>query len=78
MESELQKFIALALAVVDRQIGLRFAVRRTDNIGGLVNTALELAFIATSGWIWIHRINAWIVPSLAICTVGAIRAIESV
>lgn len=77
MHAELHDLAALALLVVGGQVVFLLAVGDGDDVGGLVDAALELALVAEGIWV---RVN-WVyvgVSSLAKRRIGAVRAIDGV
>jgi hypothetical protein len=45
LEAEFHELVALTFGVADGEVGFGLAVGCTDHVGGLVDSALELAFV---------------------------------
>lgn len=78
LESELHPFIALALLVVGREVRLLLSVRDGDDVGGLVDTALELTLESSWVGIWVAGVKSWGVTSLTEGGIGAVGAVNAV
>lgn len=76
LQSELEKFVALPLLVVSRQVILINTVRNRYDVSWRINAALQRTLVSVR--IGVRRIQDWIVSSFAICRVSAIRPVESV
>jgi len=66
--------------VISRKINLLLAIRDRDDRRWLVCPAHELAFVSTSEVrrVRVDRVKGWVIPSLAECSVCAVRTIKSV
>lgn len=70
MQAELQELCALALLVLGWEVVFLLTVRDGDDIGRLVDTALELALVASWDWVWVDGVD-WV-------DVLAVRAVDGV
>lgn len=78
METEFHKLIALALLVVAGQLAFLLAVGDGDDICGLVDTALEVAFVSAACGVGIHGVNAGEVAGFVEGGVGTVGAVDGV
>lgn len=78
METEFHKLIALALLVVAGQLAFLLAVGDGDDVCGLVDTALEVAFVSAACGVGIHGVNAGEVAGLVEGGVGTVGAVDGV
>lgn len=79
LQAQLHDLVALALKVVCGQIALAATIRYGDDVGGLVDAALQLALVAVGvrvGWVEAFRGSA--VAGLAVGAVGAVAAVDGV
>lgn len=70
LQGEFEKFVALPLLIVSRQVILIDTVRDRYDVSWCINTALQRSLISIR--IGVSRIQNRIIASLAICRVSAI------
>jgi hypothetical protein len=73
LESQLHELVALTLGVANGEVCFSLAVGGADDIGGLVDTALELAFVTPGCWVGVDGVNRWIITCLSVGRVCAVR-----
>lgn len=57
MEAEFEVFVALALLVIDGNIGFLAAIREGNDVCGFVNPALKLALVAAGAGVWVDGVT---------------------